>query len=302
MKVVAQDFGTKVLLRGEPGDSGQMLQGEPMLDALEGLLNAPAGAVQIAKVCSGIVDGVEQGGHENMHPPGGCHHAHESDLSRFPRTAIVLGISNRGRRQCHDGLCVPRASETDHLGKLGIVDAHAEMEPPGEEHGHQPAGGVAAIEHQQVVASETVQMLKQHLPFGYLGRIQFKIERYFAAGQIHHEGDGLPNLPSGGILEKQLELGGIGGDDAEPAPARQGQTRLDEMQQGGIEPPEHGSGKPLAGLRKRLRGHLALEVCGALEVGGKSVEFLLDTAIHAGEHEGQQFGERQVTSTEKGGG
>ena len=86
-----------------------------------------------------------------------------------------------------------------------------------------------------------------------------------------NEGDDLPNLPSGGILEKQLELGGIGGDDAEPAPAGQGQTRLDEMQQGGSEPPEHRRGKPLAGLGKRLRGHLALEVRGTPEVSGKSI-------------------------------
>ena len=86
------------------------------------------------------------------------------------------------------------------------------------------------------------------------------------------------------------------------APEGQEQTRLDEVQQGGIEPPEHRSGKPLAGLGKGLRGHLALEVRGALEVGGKSVEFLLDTATHAGEHERQQFRERQVSSAEKGGG
>ena len=68
------------------------------------------------------------------------------------------------------------------------------------------------------------------------------------------------------------------------------------MQQGGIEPLERHSGKPLAGLGKRLHGHLALEVRGALEVGGKSVEFLLDTAAHAGDHERQQFRERQVSS------
>ena len=53
---------------------------------------------------------------------------------------------------------------------------------------------------------------------------------------------------------------------------------------------------------KRVRGHLALEVRGTLEVGGKSIKFLLDVATHAREHEGQQFGERQVTRTEKGGG
>ena len=81
LEVVANDLGAEVLLGGELGDPGQMLQGQSMLDALEGFLNAPAGVEQIAKVRGRLVDGVEQGGHENMHPPGGCHHAHESDLS-----------------------------------------------------------------------------------------------------------------------------------------------------------------------------------------------------------------------------
>ena len=46
MEVVAQNLGAEVLLGGEPGDPGQMLQGQSMLDALEGFLNAPAGKGQ----------------------------------------------------------------------------------------------------------------------------------------------------------------------------------------------------------------------------------------------------------------
>ena len=47
------------------------------------------------------------------------------------------------------------------------------------------------------------------------------------------------------------------GDHTETVPTRKGHTRLDEIQQDRIELPEHRGGKPLAGLRKRLRGHLA---------------------------------------------
>jgi hypothetical protein len=74
------------------------------------------------------------------------------------------------------------------------------------------------------------------------------------------------------------------------------------VEQGGIQRPEHRGGKPFAGLGKGLGGHLALEIRGPLEVGGKSIEFLLDAATHAGEHEGQQFREGQVATAEEGGG
>jgi hypothetical protein len=63
VEVVAQGLGAEVLLSCEPGDAGQMLQGQSVLDALEGFLDAPAGVVQIAKVGGRIVDGVEQRGH-----------------------------------------------------------------------------------------------------------------------------------------------------------------------------------------------------------------------------------------------
>jgi len=121
--------------------------------------------------------------------------------------------------------------------------------------------------------------------FGHLGRIQLEIVRHVDTRQVHHEGDGLPNLPPGGILETQLELGRIGGDDAEPAPARKAHAGLDQMEQRRIERPEHRTGKPLAGLGKGLRGHLTLEIRGGLEIGGKSVEFLLDAATQTGQHE-----------------
>ena len=60
LEVVANDLGAEVLLGGELGDPGQMLQGQSMLDALEGFLNAPAGVEQIAKVRGGIVTDAPQ--------------------------------------------------------------------------------------------------------------------------------------------------------------------------------------------------------------------------------------------------
>ena len=69
-----------------------MFQGQSMLDALESFLNAPASVVQIAKVRSGIVDGVDQRGHEDMYPTRRCDDPYESDPGRYPGTGIVFGI------------------------------------------------------------------------------------------------------------------------------------------------------------------------------------------------------------------
>jgi hypothetical protein len=85
-------------------------------------------------------------------------------------------------------------------------------------------------------------------------------------------------------------------------PATKAHTLLDEIQQDRIELPDHPSGEPLAGLGKRLRSHLTLEIGRSLEVGAESVEFLLDAATRAGEHKRQQFRERQVAIAEKDGG
>ena len=80
--------------------------------------------------------------------------------------------------------------------------------------------------------------------------------------------------------------------------------RVSMCRRAGIARPEHRSEKPLTGFGIRLRGHLALENRGSLEVGAMSVASLLDTPTHGGEleHKRQHFLERQVSVAEKGGG
>ena len=41
IEMVAQDLGAKVLLGGEPGETGELFQGQAVLDPLEGLLDIP---------------------------------------------------------------------------------------------------------------------------------------------------------------------------------------------------------------------------------------------------------------------
>ena len=127
MEVIPQDVGAKILLRGEPRDPGQMFEGQSVLDTLEGFLNASAGVVAIAEICSGIVAGIEERGQENMHPSGGSHHTHESNLGCFMGAAIIDGIGGRGRCQGHHRFRVPGSPEAGHLGKPVIIDAHAEL-------------------------------------------------------------------------------------------------------------------------------------------------------------------------------
>ncbi|MFM2006445.1 MAG: hypothetical protein RLZZ09_2100 [Pseudomonadota bacterium] len=104
-----------------------MFEGQSVLDTLEGFLNASAGVVAIAEICSGIVAGIEERGQENMHPSGGCHLTHESNLGCFTGTALVDGIGGRGGCQGHHCFRVPGSPEAGHLGKPVIIDAHAEL-------------------------------------------------------------------------------------------------------------------------------------------------------------------------------
>jgi hypothetical protein len=59
------------------------------------------------------------------------------------------------------------------------------------------------------------------------------------------------------------------------------------VEQCGIKRPEHHGGEALAGLEEGLGSHWPLKVCGPPVVDGQSVEFLLDAATHAVEHERQ---------------
>ena len=59
LQVAAHDFGSDVLHHGLLGQAGYMLQIEPVLEPLEGLLVSSALMVQLSKSAGGKAPGVE---------------------------------------------------------------------------------------------------------------------------------------------------------------------------------------------------------------------------------------------------
>ena len=51
VEVVTDQFGAEILLRGEPGETGEVFQLQAMLDALEGLLSGK-GLARCLSLCS----------------------------------------------------------------------------------------------------------------------------------------------------------------------------------------------------------------------------------------------------------
>ena len=128
-------------------------------------------------------------------------------------------------------------------------------------------------------------MLEQHLPLAHLGGIELEAQAEFGAGQIEGEGNGLTDFPAEGVLEEELQPGGIGGDQAQAAPARNLQVLFDQVQQMLVEQREDPMGKAMAGFREGLRADLAPQVGTVIEVGGKDMEFILDTGGEAGQQD-----------------
>lgn len=59
-----------------------------------------------------------------------------------------------------------------HGSKATTICPHAERDCSLVEHGHQPAGWVAAVELEQVVGLQAIQMLEQDLAFVLVHAVQ----------------------------------------------------------------------------------------------------------------------------------
>ena len=112
------------------------------------------------------------------------------------------------------------------------------------------------------------------------------------SGEIEGKGDRLSNLAAQGVLQEQLQFRGVGGDQAEPPPARCRQMLFDQGQQAFIQKGKDPVGEFLPGFRKGLSRHFAPEIGSIIEVGGEDIEFRLKAGGEAGQEHRQQAGER----------
>ena len=252
IEIVADHLGAEILLGGQPGEAGHLFQGQPMLDALKRLLDAPAGVVEGAEVGGGKRLGIEQRGHQHLDPAGRGEDPDQTPGGGHSRHAIIGGIAGGGWRQVDHRLGLARAQEAPHRGKAGGVDPQTEGAAEGEQGRHQPAGRIAPIQHQEVISAERWQMLEQHLPLPDRGRIEFEVQRQFQTGQVEQKRDRLPDLPAGGILAEQAEFRRIGGHHPETLPARDGEVLFHEADERRVEAPEHRGREALASFGKGL--------------------------------------------------
>ena len=66
--------------------------------------------------------------------------AHQADGVRSTGTTVIAGVLFRGRRDLHQSFGFSRAQEGVDRAEAEGIDAHAEVNPPGDQHGDQPTG------------------------------------------------------------------------------------------------------------------------------------------------------------------
>jgi hypothetical protein len=303
VEVVADDLGADVLLRSEPSQTGSVLEIEAMLDPFVSLLDPPATVIQGGEGAGGIRRAIEQGRHQDADSAAWRDIANEANLGRRARARVIGGIAAMGGRQSHDRLGLTRAHEVGRrLERRTRLTAHAEVDAAREQYRDQPGGRIAAVEHQEIVRAETIELFEQDLSL-----VADRIERH-ALEQLHvgHEKRQCKQLPdrSAAVLIKQgqADLRAVGRQNAQAAPARDTDGLVDQPQEFGIDGVEGRGEEMRASFREGCRGHHTNELGSLLEEREEGVEFSLHGAAHAGEQEYDQLrkGENAIAGEETG--
>jgi hypothetical protein len=100
--------------------------------------------------------------------------------------------------------------------------------------GEEPVGRVTAVEHQDVIVTEFIEMFEEHLTLAHVGRIELGRERHFDTGQIEREANGVDYVADEWLAvtglpeEGQAQDCGITGDDAQAVPEGKAELRIDQ--------------------------------------------------------------------------
>ncbi len=303
LQVVADDFGGHVLGHGLLGQSGDVLQIEPVLESLERLLDAPALVVKLGEAVGREELLVEQVGHQNTLLAAGRDIANQAHALRFARAFIVMSVALVRRGQHDHPLKRARAHERAHAGEAaGIVDAHAELDGAVVEHGDQPAAGVAAVEQQQVVRRQPVQVFKQELAFAtFVDVVQGGREHQVRPRQEQAEQDLIGQRGALNMAGPQTETHRrrVGGDQAQSAPARHKPVRFGARDEPVVETGNGARGQLGARLGERLLRHFAGQLGLLAKVREEGVQFGLDAHPHARQHDGDQRRQGQLAAARK---
>jgi hypothetical protein len=168
IEVVAEDFCAEVLLCGQPGHARQMFQGQTVLDPFEGFLNSPPGVIERPEFGGGVGVEVEERGDEDAHLVAE-HLANEAHLARRGGNFVIQRILFAGGWQGDDLLGQAGSAECLNGAEIEAVRAHAEMESSLQQGGEEPVGRVTAVEHQEVIVAEFVEVFEEHLALADVG-------------------------------------------------------------------------------------------------------------------------------------
>jgi len=134
-----------------------MLEGEPVLQALEGLLDAPALVVQIADDRGRETHGVEQVGHQDTDLAGRGDMPYQPNRGWLAIAFVIDGVVMIGGTQFDHLFVQAGAQEVAHAGEAavaGLLDAHAERDAAFGQQCGQPAARIAVIEQEQILRAE----------------------------------------------------------------------------------------------------------------------------------------------------
>ena len=282
VQIVRSDLRGKVLLESQVGQASCRFQAQPMLDPLEGFLDAPAAVVQRAEGGGGIVRFVEQRGHQDADRSGRRHIANQAHRGGRACQFVGRRIRRRGRGQLHDALSLAAAQKALDARPAARIHAHAEGALRLGQHRRHGVADQATIQHEQIVGGGGRERLEQHLPLRTIGRMQRGMQGQFRTGQIQGKRV-VVRLQVGAAARGDLQTRTVGGDHAQPLPAVRINEGPGQADQFVVEAIEQLRGETTAHLRE---GAIAAGT-HVHHTGARLREQVVEGGLHRGAHAGQ---------------
>lgn len=295
-EIVAEDLRGEILLMRQPAQSGDGFKRQSMLDPFERFLNSPPLVVQGGEVRSGPCLGIEQTGGQHTHAALGCHEPDEAHRDRRTFNLVVARVRAVWRWQRHDRLACTAAQERCDGSAADAVNAHAEVNRAHLECGHQPGRGITAVQHEQVILAQQIEVLEQHLPLAGISTVQRRMQHHLDAGQVQREDLGKLDHATRGIARSQPHIARVGGHHAQPVPARHADVLVDERKQMLRQIGEHGVRQVLPGFRKCLGACASHQFGLVMQHREEAVELSLNAGPVAAEKPADQYGEVQLAA------
>ena len=185
--VARKDFRCHIDEQGLANQARHVFQAQSVLDALERFLDAPALVLEAAEDIAWEAELVV----------GAGEHAYESDggslapQTHAPRRVGASDAGPPGHAAAFkvDPMLLAAADyeEARRDPDFVIVAAYDETNASHDEKRDQPSPGIAAVKHQHVVGTQTLQSLEQHLALAENGTLHARVQGKFGARQIKRE-------------------------------------------------------------------------------------------------------------------